>query len=344
MQREGDGTGNDFSPGKQRDNGVSLMTPKHIFGPVLSRRLGLSLGVDLIPFKTCSYDCIYCECGSTTVKTITRQNFFPAEHVIAELRDVLASRPHLDSITLAGSGEPTLSRSLGPVITFVKREYPEYTLSVLTNGSLMTDRDVREELASADRVIPTLTSVSQETFGRIHRPHPSLRIAEIIEGMVQFQKIYNGSLWLEVFVIPGLNTTAGELIGLKAAIGRIDPDHVQLNTLDRPSAEGWVQATSDAELERVRAVLGRSGIEIVGRKRPVSRATKAKTEGDDWIRATLCRRPSTVEDLVRTTGLSGGEVAKILGVLEREGVVTSQRGTRGVFYAICQKNTINSDS
>ena len=170
----------------ERDNGVASMNKKHIFGPVLSRRLGLSLGVDLIPFKTCPYDCVYCECGSTTDKTITRQDFFPAEDVMAELREVLAARPHLDTITLAGSGEPTLSRSLGPVIAFVKREYPEYILSVLTNGSLMTDAGVREELLPADRVIPTLTSVHQETFERIHRPHPSLRIDAIIEGFCQF--------------------------------------------------------------------------------------------------------------------------------------------------------------
>jgi len=320
------------------------MTPHHIFGPVLSRRLGLSLGIDLIPYKTCSYNCVYCECGTTTVQTVTRQDFFPVEEVMAELHTVLASRPHLDSITLAGSGEPTLSLSLGRVIRFVKNEFPEYTLSVLTNGSLMTDSGVREELALADRVIPTLTSASQKTFKRIHRPHLSLRIYEIIEGMVQFRKMYSGALWLEVFVIPDVNTTAEELARLKDAILRINPDQVQLNTLDRPPAEGWVQAATDTELERVRALLGRSGIEIVRRKPPVSHVTKATTEVSDLIQATLCRRPSTVEDLVRTTGRSGGEVVKILGVLERAGLVTSQRGTRGVFYAICQKNTPAEDT
>ncbi len=310
------------------------MTYKHIFGPVISRRLGLSLGIDLIPFKTCSYDCTYCECGHTTVKTITRQDFFPVFEVMTELRDVLASRPRLDSITLAGSGEPTLSLSLGKVINYVKNEFPEYTLSILTNGSLMTDSGVREELALADRVIPTLTSASQKTFKRIHRPHLSLRIYDIIEGMVQFRTMYSGALWLEVFVIPGVNTTTEELTRLKDAILRINPDQVQLNTLDRPPAEGWVQAATDTELERIRDVLGRSGIEIVSRKPPVSHITKVTTEVSDLIQATLCRRPSTVEDLVRTTGRSGGEVVKILGVLERAGLITSQRGTRGVFYAI----------
>ncbi len=313
------------------------MNQRHIFGPVLSRRLGLSLGVDLIHFKTCSYDCAYCECGPTTIKTTTRQDFFPVKDIIAELHNVLASHPHLDSITLAGSGEPTLSLSLGKVINCVKKEYPEYTLSVLTNASLMTDETVRKELASADRVIPTLTSVYQQTFERIHLPHPSLRIDAIVEGMVQFRKIYAGTLWLEVFVIPGMNTMAEELAGLRTAIERIDPDLVQLNTLDRPPAEGWVETATDAELEQVRAALRRTEIEIVGRKLPVSRAAKEKTEAGDLIQATLCRRPSTIEDLVSTTGLSGVEVAKIIGMFEHEGEVSSQRRGRGVFYSICPK-------
>jgi len=311
------------------------MTHKHIFGPVLSRRLGLSLGIDLIPFKTCSYDCAYCECGHTTSKTVIRQDFFPADEVMTELRIALASRPHLDSITLAGSGEPTLARSLGPVISSVRREYPEYPLSVLTNGSLLTRRDVQDELLSSDRVIPTLTTGSQQTFERIHNPHPSLKVESIIDGMVQFRSRYEGAIWLEVFVIPGLNTTDKELAGLRKAIDRIDPDLIQLNTLDRPPAAGWVEAASDAELERVSSVLGRPGIEIAGQRLPVSPAAQVKTGSADLIRATLCRRPSTVEDLVRTTGLSGGEVAKILGVLERGGEVISRRGTRGVFYATC---------
>jgi len=256
---------------------------------------------------------------------------------MAELREVLASRPQLDSITLAGSGEPTLARSLGPVLAAVKREYPEYTLSVLTNGSLMTRRDVREELVPADRVIPTLTTASQHTFERIHRPHPSLRIESIISGMAQFRTMYHGGLWLEVFVIPGLNTTEEELARLAAAIDQIDPDCVQLNTLDRPAAEGWVEAASGAELEQVSRALGRPGIEISGQRLPVSPPAQVKSAAAELIRATLRRRPSTVKDLVSTTGLSGGEVAKILGVLERKGEVMSQRGARGVFYSICQK-------
>ena len=313
------------------------MIKKHLFGPVLSRRLGLSLGVDLVPFKTCSYNCAYCECGSEPLTTIIRRNFFPAAEVTAEIATTLASRPRLDSITLAGSGEPTLALSLGPVIAWVKCEYPGYTLSVLTNGSLMTDAGVREELLLSDRVIPTLTSVFQSTFEHIHHPHPSLRIDTIIDGMVQFRKQYTGAFWLEVFVIPGVNTTDKELEGLKEAIERINPDRIQLNTLDRPAMEKWVEVATDAELERICEVLGGTGVEIVGRCHTVSPSTRAETDPGGLIRATLLRRPSTVEDLVQISSMSGEEVAKILGKLEREGEVTSRQGTRGVYYIICPK-------
>lgn len=307
---------------------------RHIFGPVLSRRLGLSLGVDLVPFKTCSYDCAYCECGHTTERTLTRRDFFPAEEVMAELRTVLASRPALDSITFAGSGEPTLALPLGPVIAAIKREFPEYTVSVLTNGSLLSDRTVQDELLPADRVIPTLTSVSQQTFERIHHPHPLLRIEEIIEGMVQFRRRYTGQLWLEVFIVPGLNTTDEELAGLKNTIPRIAPDRIQLNTLDRPPADDWVGAVPACELERIREFLGMPDIGIAGRASQVSTPAGQVTAAADLVYATLCRRPSTVEDLVRTTGLSGGEVAKILGSFERTGKVSSHRMERGVFFSI----------
>ena len=313
------------------------MTRSHIFGPVLSRRLGLSLGIDLVPFKTCSYDCAYCECGHTTTKTITRQDFFPASEVMDELFQVLTSRPHLDSITLAGSGEPTLARSLGPVIAGIKREYPEYTLSVLTNGSLLADHRVQNELLPADRVIPTLTTTFQKTFEQIHNPHPSLKIDTIISGMAEFRAMFKGALWLEVFVIPGLNTTDEELAGLRTAIDRIDPACVQLNTVDRPPAEGWVEPASGEELERVSRALGRSGTALAIRRLPISPTMQKGTRSMDLIRTILQRRPSTVEDLVRTTGKSGGEIAKILRVLEDTGEVTSQRMERGIFYRLCRK-------
>ena len=314
---------------------------KCIFGPVWSRRLGRSLGIDLLPFKTCTYNCAYCECGVTTDLTTARSEFFPAHAIIAELDHVLSGHPGLDYITFAGSGEPTLSRSIGPVIMHIKKTYCDYPVAVLTNGSLLSRPDVYGNVINADLVIPTLTTTDQRTFERIHRPHPSLRIDAIIRGMELFRKIYHGTLWLEVFIVPGLNTSQEELGGLKDAIERIGPDRVQLNTLDRPPAEDWVRPEPYSGLERIRDLLGRSQVDIISRTFPVSRPPLSDTEAEGTIRSILLRRPSTIEDLVRTTGMSGGEVVKILTALEHAGVVSSQRGERGVFYTICRKERAN---
>jgi wyosine [tRNA(Phe)-imidazoG37] synthetase (radical SAM superfamily) len=267
------------------------------------------------------------------------------ETILAELDGGLSGNPVLDYITFAGSGEPTLSRSIGPVITHIKTLHPRYPVAVLTNGSLLTLPEVRKDLNGADLVIPTLTTVFQRTFERIHRPHPSLKVGAIVGGIAQFRKRFSGTLWLEVFIVPGLNTTDEELAGLKGAIERISPDRVQLNTLDRPAAEGWVLPAPKTELERIRDLLGRSGTEIICRTLPVSQTMVPGNNAGESIRATLQRRPSTIEDLVRTTGMGGGEVAKILAGLEKAGIVTSERGERGVFYMICRKtNAAHGDT
>lgn len=174
------------------------MEERHVFGPVFSRRLGRSLGIDLVPFKTCSYDCVYCECGPTTYRTTTREEFVPAGMVMEELRRVLSGRPALDSVTFAGSGEPTLSLAIGDVIQGLIEEFPEFTLSVLTNGSLLGRADLQAELAPADRVIPPLSTVSPATFERIHRPCPGIEVDSVITGIRRFREVFDGELWLEV--------------------------------------------------------------------------------------------------------------------------------------------------
>ncbi len=317
------------------------MAHRSVFGPVLSRRLGLSLGIDLIPFKTCSFNCAYCECGAYPFTIMERQDFIPAEQVCAELAGVLSSRPQLDSITFAGSGEPTLARSLGPVISWIRREYPEYTVSVLTNGSLLSDPQVCSELLPAGRVVPTLTSAFQTTFERIHHPHPFFRIDTIIESLVRFRDQYTGELWLEVFIIPGINTSDAELAGLKAAIHRIRPDLVQLNRLDRPAPEPWVTRATDEELEQVSTHLGSfpvdCPVEIVGRHPHVSQATKEKTGPREIVRAILSRKPSTCTELAEGSGLERAEVGEILASLERQGIITRKLGAQGTEYVLCEK-------
>jgi len=311
------------------------MTENHIFGPVMSRRLGRSLGIDLLPFKTCSYNCVYCECGSTTRLTTERSEFFPTEEVISQLDKILAKGPSLDYITFAGSGEPTLSLSIGKIIRHLKTTYPQYKVAVLTNGSLLGDKEVRKDLALADLVIPTLTSTSQDTFERIHRPCPGLLTKKIISYLLEFRKEFDGDIWLEIFLIPDLNTSAVELAALREAMRMIQPKRIQLNTLDRPAAEDWVTAPGEEELDTIRKYFAELNIpvDVAGVCCEQPDVCRAGESTHEQILKTLQIRPSTVEDLASMTGLHHHEVAKYLSGLLEEGTIHIQRGKRGVFYS-----------
>ena len=312
------------------------MQYSHLFGPVHSRRLGRSLGIDLVPVKTCSYDCVYCECGHTTLETIERQEFFPLQEVLSEIQDYLCRSPELDFITFSGSGEPTLSTSIGKVIRFLKHSFPSYRVAVLTNGSLLWRPDVREELLSADVVLPTLSSVFELTFSKIQRPAPGISVAQVLEGLERFREEYTGEIWLEVFIIPGINTSQRELDGLRAEIGRIRPDRVQLNTLDRPGTEEWVCPASQEELERIRGVLGLSGVKTVEPVRYELSAGATMTE--EWsdavarVHTLIRRRPCTLDDISASTGLSRREILKILREIQITSKIEEKREVRGIFY------------
>ncbi len=310
------------------------MRLSHIFGPVLSRRLGLSLGVDLVPYKKCTYNCVYCECGHTPGTTRIRQDFFPIQEVIDDLDEYLATHPRLDTITFAGSGEPTLSSSLGKILDHLKSFYPEYFLTVLTNGSLLAAPELSEELINADRIIPTLTSVFQETFERIHNPDPFFQISHIIEGLIAFRKEYQGLFILEIFVIPGLNTTSRELSGLKKAIVQIQPDAIQLNTLDRPPADDWVLPASLAELEKVNNYLNYTPTFITRDTIISTPQVTSRIDPLELVMAILSRRPSTLEDISRMTGQSHADILSHLSTLKNSGFIFTDIGYRGTLYHI----------
>jgi len=307
------------------------MRYSHLFGPVLSRRLGRSLGVDLVPYKVCSFDCVYCECGDTTKVALGREDFFPVEEVLDELEDYLSRAPVLDFITFSGSGEPTLSLSIGTCIRFLKERFPSYRVAVLTNGTLLGKENVRNDLLDADIILPTLSSAIEETYHRIHRPAPGLPVELIISGIEQFRKEFGGEIWLEIFIIPGINTTKTELEALRKAIRRIRPDRVQLNTLDRPGTESWVIPASPGELLKIRDMLGLAGVEAVERANQGNssgRSIPAWTDSEMMVYTLLTRKPSTLEDISDATGLNRREVRKILRA------VGAQEGTdeRGLFY------------
>ena len=305
------------------------MAYRHLFGPVPSRRLGVSLGVDLVPQKTCTYNCVYCECGRTTSFTCERREYVPTDRVIAELDDCLGKRPDLDYVTFAGSGEPTLHAGIGEIIAFIKDRYSSYRVAVLTGSALLADPEVRSALMRADLVVPSLDAVSEEVFSRINRPCPDLTAEGVLAGLLDFAREFPGEVWLEVFIVPGINDTDEEIRLLKDAVAAIKPHRVQVNTLDRPGTDIRVRAAAPGRLARIAAVLGG---EVIGAACTDRALPPVCDDAVGAILALIRRRPCTPGDLAALLGIRPAEVAKHLRVLESGGLIESVREERGVFY------------
>ena len=308
------------------------MRNRHLFGPVPSRRLGVSLGVDLIPHKTCSLNCVYCECGKTTNLTLERREYVKTDRVINELNNYLSQGPPLDYITFAGSGEPTLHSRIGDIIAFLKENYANYPLCLLTNGTLFHDPYLRKEVSKLDLIIPSLDAASEKVFQAVNRPHKELSCSKMIEGLVELRKDFPGEMRLEVFIVPGLNDTAEELGAIKAAADRINPDSIQLGTLDRPGTEDWVEAATNEDLKRIASYLGRS--EIIGEFRARQKILSFKESYSRLILQTLRRRPCTIEDLNAMLGIHPAEVQKYVNHLLEEGKIEVEKLERGQFLKV----------
>jgi wyosine [tRNA(Phe)-imidazoG37] synthetase (radical SAM superfamily) len=228
----------------------------HLYGPVPSRRLGRSLGIDLVPHKICTYDCIYCQIGKTTEKTLARKEYVPVKEVMEEVKNFLEREvSSIDYLSLTGSGEPTLHSQIRSVIEEIKAII-SIPVAVLTNGSLLYEEEVRQDLLRADIVLPSLDAVSPEVFMRINRPPPGFSIEKVIEGLVEFRKVYKGQIWLEILFCKGVNDRKKELLGMKKALDRIQPDFIHLNTVIRPPSEKWAVPLNQKEMEEIRAFFG----------------------------------------------------------------------------------------
>ena len=306
---------------------------KHIFGPVPSRRLGISLGIDLVPPKTCQLNCIYCECGRTTDLTVLRMEYVPYEAVVKELDHYLENNPEPDFITFSGAGEPTLNSSIGRLIIHIKKGFPHIKLAVLTNGAGMCDESVRKELLRADIVLPSLDAVSEPVFKKINRPHRSLSASDIVHGLKEFRDEFSNSIWLEIFIVPGLNDTEEELALIQGAVQQIRPDRIQLNTLDRPGAIRNIRAASPGELQRVKDFLGMDNIEIIARAQRRHIASYRK-DIESAILETVARRPLTIQDIAGILGTHINEINKYLDVLEHAGQIRTVVQGTDVFYMI----------
>jgi len=191
---------------------------KNLFGPVPSRRLGMSLGIDLVPKKVCSLNCVYCEVGKTTELTLERKEYISYDEIVAELSSYFKNNPNPDYITFSGYGEPTLNIRIGDIISFIKQHKPNIPIAVLTNGTLLFDKNVRESLKEADVVLPSLDAATEGVFRKINRPIKTLMLENYVNGLITFCNEFKGKVWLEIFILPGYNDSLSELIALKETI------------------------------------------------------------------------------------------------------------------------------
>ncbi len=292
---------------------------KYVYGPVPSRRLGQSLGIDTIPLKTCNWNCVYCQLGRTEPLVNQRDDYFPPDEILTEIREVLDSHKpgEIDWVTFVGSGEPTLHASIGWLIRKVK-EQSDLPVAVITNGSLLYLPEVRLELLAADAVLPSLDAGTAVLYRKINRPHPEVTYKRLIEGLIAFRSEFAGKLWVEVMLVKGLNDTEDALRDIAAALSLIEPDEVHINLPTRPPVEIWVQPPDEGGLLRARAILG-----DIARVVHPAEGSFDLSEYDNLVDAVIgiiTRHPMRQEELERTLEKwAPGQVEVVLAELETSG-------------------------
>ena len=331
---------------------------RYVFGPVLSGRLGRSLGLDLLGARICSMNCAYCESGPLEKLTLARAPYVPADELLAELAAWEAGRsrrgdPQPDAATLGGMGEPTLNSDMPRIIEGVRRILPGVPVAVLTNASLMTDPAVRAELAEADIILPSLDALAPEEFARVNRAHPGLDPAAIAEGILAFRRESRAKIYLEVLLVAGVNDSARNLELLADYCARLRPDRVDVTTLSRPGTEGWALPVDAETLTRWRERLGplsRPGQAagaapaLAGPPEKRHEQLGAVDQADIRARilASLARRPQTAAQLSSALLASADDVASALTELLAQGLaeevrLTGRQTARGTSSAGTQK-------
>ncbi len=304
---------------------------KHIFGPVPSRRLGISLGIDIIPFKTCTLDCLYCECGRTTNHTAERRSFFSTEDLLSEFTEFLKTGDHLDYITFSGSGEPTLNSDIGYLIKEIKK-MTRTPVAVLTNGTLFHLPEVQNDLMNSDLILPSLDAVSEDVFRKLNRPASGITTEKMINGLQSFSRKYKGKIWLEVFISRGINDSEDELEKIREVIEQIMPSKVQLNSLDRPPAYNEAEPAGHDLLEMIVKKWAGLPVEIITRVKRREEIPSFSKNLESNILNTIVRRPLTIEDLIILTGKNRLEILKYIDVLEKEKQIRAEIVGEKIFY------------
>jgi wyosine [tRNA(Phe)-imidazoG37] synthetase (radical SAM superfamily) len=303
----------------------------HIFGPVPSRRLGRSLGVDIVPLKVCTQNCIYCQLGIDAKTTLERKEYVPAGIIIQQLRDRINEGLEADYITFSGSGEPTLNSAIGRMIDAVKA-LTDIPIAIITNGTLLSDPGVRADCAKADLVVPSLDAGDDETFHKINAPNENIDFDEFVEGMIAFRKEYAGKIWLEVFFSEGINTSDEQIEKIKAIAARIAPDKIQLNTAVRPTTSPTAVRVSQEKMNDIAAKFGPLA-EVAADFSKAQRTRQVHT-GKETILEMLRRRPCTLEDICAGLDADSTQIQDGLNYLLGTNEIKTQQTAGKTFYAI----------
>ena len=308
---------------------------RYVYGPVPSRRLGRSLGLDLVPFKTCTYDCVYCQLGRTTNKTLEREEYVATEGVLAELKRNLAAKAAPDYISLAGSGEPTLNAGIGDLIGKIQG-LTDIPVAVLTNGSLLWMGEVQDALMAADVVLPSLDAGDERLFRYVNRPHRGISFERMADGLAAFTRRFPGEVWLEVLLLAGVTGMPSEAKKIAAFARRIGASRVQLNTASRPPAEDFAFPLSIDEMLALKDFFpGR--VDIISEHEPDDTHVPAFFQaGDVDILALLGRRPCTSADVASGLGIHVTEALKHLDALINAGKVTTDLVGGRTFYTVAR--------
>lgn len=305
-----------------------------LFGPITSRRLGTSLGIDLLPYKTCDFNCIYCECGKTTNQTVKRENFFDSSKIISQIDESLKKNKKIDYLTFAGSGEPCLYKDLNLIIKHVKKNYKNVKLCMITNSSLLTDKEVFDALLDVDLILPSVDTVFEDTFKKLNRPCKELSIKDILEALKKFTFSFKGKIWLEIFFCKGINDKEEELLGLVKYLKEIKIDRIQLNSLDRPGVEETCKPLFVGDLEKIKSFFSHYEIdtEIISRQNK-----KTKEESAFNLKGFLeiiSRRPLTLEDIISQTSIDKKDLKLLIEKQLKDNIIEEVKIKDDVFYKL----------
>jgi len=304
-----------------------------VYGPVPSRRLGISLGVDIIPYKNCSYDCIYCQLGKTTNQIIQRKSLVLIDSVMDEIKEVIKENSDIDYITFSGSGEPTLNQDIGEMIRRIKG-FTQIPVAVLTNGSLLWDKQVREDLSGADLVVPSVDAVSEDVFQRINRPLEELKVNKVLGGIKDFCENFGGKIYLEIMLVKDINDSEKEIGRLNKFIRELNVDKIQLNTVIRPPGDPTARPLDAEKLQKIKALFdSKLPVEIVADfDRMTSKAYHKDLE--QAIIEILKRRPTRRDEMAAALGVHSNEIIKYLQVLEKSKRIKRLRTETEHYYLI----------